>query len=94
MPILLPIGMELGFDPAHFGVFVVTTLSVGFITPPVGINLFAAAVVSEEPFLKIAVKAIPAFLSLLVAIGIIVTFQAWFYGLDDYCFPQILINQF
>ena len=81
MPILLPIGMELGFDPVHFGVFVVTTLSVGFITPPVGINLFAAAVVSEEPFLKIAVKAIPAFLSLLVAIGIIVTFPCmvlWF----------------
>ena len=81
MPILLPIGMELGFDPVHFGVFVVTTLSVGFITPPVGINLFAAAVVSEEPFLKIAFKAIPAFLSLIVAIGIIVTFPGmvlWF----------------
>ena len=61
MPILLPIGQELGFDPVHFGVFVVTALSVGFITPPVGINLFAASAVSEQPFLDIASKTIPLF---------------------------------
>ena len=42
MPILLPIGQELGFDPVHFGVFVVTALSVGLL-PPVGINLFAVS---------------------------------------------------
>jgi len=65
MPILLPIGMQMGFDPVHFGVFVVTTLSVGFITPPVGINLFAAAAVSGEPFMRIATRALPAFLSLI-----------------------------
>ncbi len=74
MPILLPIGIELGFDPVHFGVFVVCALSVGFITPPVGINLFAAATVSEEPFLSIAVKAVPAFFALLVCIVIIAAF--------------------
>jgi C4-dicarboxylate transporter DctM subunit len=68
MPILLPIGLALGFDPVHFGVFVVCTLSVGFITPPVGINLFAASAVSGEPFLSIAWKAMPAFLALILAI--------------------------
>lgn len=81
MPILVPIGIELGFDPIHFGVFVVCTLSVGFITPPVGINLFAAAVVSDEPFLKIAVKAIPSFIALLFAVIIIAAFPQtvlWF----------------
>ena len=71
MPILLPIGQELGFDPVHFGVFVVTALSVGFITPPVGINLFAASAVSEQPFLDIANKTIPAFLALVVTVSII-----------------------
>jgi C4-dicarboxylate transporter DctM subunit len=74
MPILLPIGIELGFDQVHFGVFVVCALSVGFITPPVGINLFAAAAVSEEPFLRIAVKAVPAFFALLACIVIIAIF--------------------
>ena len=81
MPILLPIGVELGFEPVHFGVFVVCALSVGFITPPVGINLFAAAAVSEEPFLKIAVKAIPAFIALIAAIAMIALFPGitlWF----------------
>jgi C4-dicarboxylate transporter DctM subunit len=81
MPILLPIGLELGFDDVHFGVFVVCALSVGFITPPVGINLFAAAAVSEEPFLKIAVKAIPAFFALIVAVSVIAAFPGvvlWF----------------
>ena len=74
MPILLPIGIELGFDSVHFGVFVVCALSVGFITPPVGINLFAAAAVSDEPFLRIAVKAVPAFFALLICIAIIAAF--------------------
>ena len=71
MPILLPIGMELGFDPVHFGVFVVSTLSVGFITPPVGINLFAASAVSGQPFLDIASKALPAFVALIVTVSAI-----------------------
>jgi C4-dicarboxylate transporter DctM subunit len=71
MPIFLPIGQELGFDPMHFGVFVVTALSVEFITPPVGINLFAASAVSEQLFLDIASKTIPAFLALVVTVSII-----------------------
>lgn len=81
MPILLPIGLGLGFDSVHFGVLVVCTLSVGFITPPVGINLFAASAVSDEPFLRIAVKAIPAFVALLMAICVIAAFPRiviWF----------------
>ncbi len=81
MPILLPIGLELGFDSVHFGVFVVCTLSVGFITPPVGINLFAAAAVSEVPFLQIAVKAIPAFFAIIFAICFVAAFPKlvlWF----------------
>ena len=51
MPIILTIGMELGFDPVHFGVFVVSTLSVDFIAPHVRINPFAASAVSGQPFL-------------------------------------------
>ena len=81
MPILLPIGLDLGFDQVHFGVFVVCTLSVGFITPPVGINLFAASAISDEPFLRIAVKAVPAFFALIFAVVVIAAFPGvvlWF----------------
>lgn len=81
MPILYPIGQQLGFDPVHFGVFVVCTLSVGFITPPVGINLFAAAAVSGEPFMRIAYRAFPAFLALITlcfAIAFLPSLVLWF----------------
>ena len=74
MPILFPIGEQLGFDQVHFGVFVVATLSVGFITPPVGINLFAAAAVSGEPFMNIAYKAVPAFIA-LIAVCFVIAFS-------------------
>ena len=56
-------------------------LSVGFITPPVGINLFAASAISDEPFLRIAVKAFPSFLALILAIVVIAAFPQlvlWF----------------
>ncbi|MEP0964628.1 MAG: TRAP transporter large permease [Roseobacter sp.] len=81
MPILYPIGQQLEFDPVHFGVFVVATLSVGFITPPVGINLFAASAVSGEPFMRIAIRAIPAFMALIVvcfAIAFMPSTILWF----------------
>ncbi len=81
MPILYPIGLELGFDVVHFGVFVVCTLSVGFITPPVGINLFAAAAVSGEPFMRIAIRAFPAFIALICVcflIAFIPSIVLWF----------------
>ena len=74
MPILAPIGLALGFDPVHFGVFAVCALGVGFITPPVGINLFAASAVSGEQFIDIAWRAIPAFVGLIAAVAIIAAF--------------------
>jgi hypothetical protein len=83
MPILLPIGQELGFDPLHFGVFVVTALSVEFITPPIGINLFAAFALSEQPFLGIVSKMIPAFLAPVITVSIIAFFLMPFFGFDS-----------
>ena len=71
MPILLPIALKIGFDPVHFGVFVVCALTIGFITPPVGINLFAASAISRVPYLKIAAHAWPLCLSLAIAVVLI-----------------------
>lgn len=76
MPILLPIGMKLGFDPVHLGVYVVCALTVGFITPPVGINLFAASAVSGVPYLKIAWRTWPLAVALTVAV-IVIGFVPW-----------------
>ncbi|WP_167670715.1 TRAP transporter large permease [Allopusillimonas ginsengisoli] len=76
MPILLPICAALNIDPVHFGVFVVCTLTIGFITPPVGINLFAASAVSGVPYIQIARRIWPLFLALVVA-TICIAFIPW-----------------
>lgn len=77
MPILLPVATTLEFHPVHFGVFVMCSLTLGFITPPVGINLFAASAVSGVPYLSIAWRAWPLLIGLLAA-TMTVAFVPWF----------------
>ncbi|WP_102225907.1 TRAP transporter large permease [Acidimangrovimonas sediminis] len=48
-PILTPIAVHYGVDPVHFGVIFVVNLALGMITPPLGVNLFAAAAVADIP---------------------------------------------
>mgnify|MGYP001819742107 FL=1 len=48
-PILTPVAIAFGIDPVHFGVVVVVNLALGMFTPPLGVNLFAAAQVAEIP---------------------------------------------
>ena len=71
MPILIPVAASLHYDPVHFGVFVVCALTIGFITPPVGINLFVASAVSGVPYLTIAWRAWPLCLALVIAVVVI-----------------------
>lgn len=76
VPVLLPVAVSSGFDPVHFGVFVVCALTIGFITPPVGINLFAASAVSGVPYTRIAALIWPLLLGLMFAVTII-AFVPW-----------------
>ncbi len=46
-PILLPVATSLGLSPIHFGIIMVVNLAIGFITPPLGINLFVAARIGD-----------------------------------------------
>jgi len=48
-PILLPVALEMGLSAVHFGIIMVVNLAIGFITPPLGINLFVAARVGNTP---------------------------------------------
>jgi len=48
-PILTPVAIAFGIDPVHFGIVVVVNLALGMFTPPLGVNLFAAAQVAEIP---------------------------------------------
>ena len=71
-PIMLPLAQEIGMNEIHFCIMMVTSLGVGFITPPLGLNLFVVSGLTGEPILKVAAKAIPyvftmAFVVLLLA---------------------------
>ncbi|MGY6633736.1 MAG: TRAP transporter large permease [Alkalilacustris sp.] len=52
-PILTPIAIAYGIDPVHFGLIVVMNLALGMITPPLGVNLFAACAVAKIPVERI-----------------------------------------
>ena len=72
-PILVPIGEKLGIDPIHFGVIVVSTLAVGFITPPIGLNLFVASAMSGVPYTTIAKDAV-AYVAVLILSLLVIAF--------------------
>ncbi len=58
-PILLPIVSGIGMNPVHFGVMMVVNLAIGFVTPPIGVNLFVASSLTDVPVMEIAKKAMP-----------------------------------
>ena len=72
-PILLPIALSIGMNPIHFGVIMVVNLAIGFITPPLGINLFVAARVGREP-LETVTSGIVRFMVVMLICLMLITF--------------------
>lgn len=73
VPLLLPIVTQLGVDPIHFGVIMVLNLAIGFVTPPVGVNLFVASGIARLKLADIAKAAFPM-LGLMILVLLIVTY--------------------
>jgi len=68
-PILHPLSQEIGMNEIQFCIMMITALGVGFITPPLGLNLFVVSGITGESILKIAVRAVPfVFFMLLVVL--------------------------
>ena len=67
-PILLPIVTAIGVNPIQFVVIMIVNLAIGFITPPIGINLFVASSLTDVPVMDIAKKSIPMIICLLIAL--------------------------
>lgn len=71
-PILVPVAVALGIDPVHFGIVMIVTLAIGFITPPFGLNLFAACTVAGLPVQRIIAPTL-AFIGVVVGCLIVIT---------------------
>lgn len=67
-PILLPIAQGIGMNPIQFGVIMVVNLAIGFVTPPIGVNLFLASALTDVPVMEIARKALPMIGLFLIAL--------------------------
>lgn len=72
-PILLPIVVSAGVSPLHFGIVMVVNLAIGFITPPVGVNLFVASSVSKTKLADISKHVVPMIL-LMIGVLLLITF--------------------
>lgn len=80
-PILLPIIEAIGMDPIQFGVIMVVNLAIGFVTPPIGVNLFVASSLTDVPVVDIAKHAMPMIALFLVALLLITFIPALSLGL-------------
>jgi TRAP-type C4-dicarboxylate transport system permease large subunit len=71
VPILLPIAVQLGVDPIHFGLVMVLNLMIGLLHPPMGMVLFVLARVAGLSFERTTMAILPWLVPLLVSLGII-----------------------
>ncbi len=73
VPLIVPISRLFGIDPLHLGMIFLVNLQLGYLTPPVGMNLFLAAFRFERPLPEIC-RAVLPFLLILVVVVVLVTY--------------------
>ena len=76
VPLLLPLGIAFGIDPIHLGVIFLVNMELGYLTPPVGMNLFFAAYRFGKPLPEVFRAALPATAVLSLA-ALLVTYLPW-----------------
>jgi tripartite ATP-independent transporter DctM subunit len=70
-PIFLPVVVELGIDPLHFGIIMVLNLCIGLITPPVGSVLFLGCGIGETTIAKLIKPLIPFYIAMMLVLGLV-----------------------
>lgn len=70
-PLMMPLAAAYGFSPVHWGVIMIVNLEIGFLTPPVGLNLMVAMITFREKFGELVMAVVPFIAMLLFGLGII-----------------------
>jgi tripartite ATP-independent transporter DctM subunit len=76
VPILKPIGHQIGMDPVHFGTIVVCNLVIGLVTPPIGTTLFVASSVGDTSIAEM-VPHVLRFFAVMVVVQLVITYVPW-----------------
>jgi tripartite ATP-independent transporter DctM subunit len=71
VPLILPVATQYGVDPVHLGIVFLATMQLGYITPPVGLNLFIASYRFERPVVELYLSTLPFFFLLLISVMVI-----------------------
>jgi TRAP-type C4-dicarboxylate transport system permease large subunit len=76
VPLILPIAQSFGINPIHLGIIFLANLQIGYLTPPVGMNLFLAAFRFDQPLMQVTRYTLP-FLLLMLLVVILITYIPW-----------------
>ncbi|MBT8137275.1 MAG: TRAP transporter large permease subunit [Gammaproteobacteria bacterium] len=71
VPMILPVAMRYQVDPVHLGIIFLATMQLGYMTPPVGLNLFIASYRFDKPIMQVYAASIPFLVILLAAVLVI-----------------------
>lgn len=80
-PILMPVAQAYGFHPVHFGIIMIVNLEIGYLTPPVGMNLMVALVTFKQKFNELVMSVLPYIAILVLGLIIISAFPSLSLGL-------------
>jgi TRAP-type C4-dicarboxylate transport system permease large subunit len=72
--ILVPLVVSFGIDPIHFGIILIVTIEIAFLTPPLGVNLFVASQIANIKFERVAVAILPFVFTLIVSMLLVIFF--------------------
>ena len=76
VPLIVPLGVAFGVDPIHLGIIFIANLELGYLTPPVGLNLFLASYRFERPLLQICRAVVPMLIIRTIGV-LLVTYVPW-----------------
>lgn len=70
-PLITPIAIRFGIDPIHLGIIFIVNLEIGYLTPPIGLNLFVASSVFGKPLGECIKSVVPYILIMIVGLGVV-----------------------
>lgn len=85
-PILAPVAVFFGIDPVHFGLIMIINLALGMITPPVGVNLFAACAVAKIPLDSLVRPLLPFVGVIIACLALVTAFPVLSLALRDFVY--------
>ena len=71
VPLILPVATQFGVHPVHLGIVFLATMQLGYITPPVGLNLFIAGYRFNRSIVNIYLSTLPFFVFLMISVLLI-----------------------